>query len=117
MKKEKMMSCIFKKIIDGEIPCQKVLENTNCLAFYDINPQAPIHVLIIPKKEIKDFNALDSQTMSELLAFTHQVVETLGLKEQGYRLITNVGENGGQEVAHLHFHLLGGAKLKWEKLA
>lgn len=117
IKKEKMMSCIFKKIIDGEIPCQKVLENTNCLAFYDINPQAPIHVLIIPKKEIKDFNALDSQTMSELLAFTHQVVEILGLKEQGYRLITNVGENGGQEVPHLHFHLLGGAKLKWEKLA
>lgn len=111
------MSSIFKKIIDGEIPCKKVLENETCLAFYDINPQAPIHVLIIPKKEIKDFNSLDTQTMSELLEFSHQVVKTLGLEEKGYRLITNVGENGGQEVPHLHFHLLGGAKLKWEKLA
>lgn len=111
------MSSIFKKIIDGEIPCKKVLESENCLAFYDINPQAPIHVLIIPKKEIKDFNGLDSQSMSELLDFTHQVVDTLRLKDKGYRLITNVGEHGGQEVPHLHFHLLGGAKLKWEKLA
>lgn len=111
------MSSIFKKIIDGEIPCKKVLENEKCLAFYDINPQAPIHVLIIPKKEIKDFSSLDCQTMSELLDFTHQVVKTLGLEEKGYRLITNVGENGGQEVPHLHFHLLGGAKLKWERLA
>lgn len=111
------MSSIFKKIIDGEIPCKKVLENEKCLAFYDINPQAPIHVLIIPKKEIKDFNQLDSQSMNELLDFTHQVIEHLGLKDKGYRLITNVGEYGGQEVPHLHFHLLSGAKLKWEKLA
>lgn len=111
------MSSIFKKIIDGEIACKKVLEDENSLAFYDINPQAPIHVLIIPKKEVKNFNELDLQTMSELLVFIQKVVQTLGLQEKGYRLITNVGEYGGQEVAHLHFHLLSGAKLKWEKLA
>lgn len=112
-----MMSSIFTKIINNEIPAQRVLEDENCLAIYDIAPQAPIHILIFPKKEIKDFQELDSQTMQNLLVFTQQVAQMLGLDKNGYRLITNVGKDGGQEIPHIHFHLLGGAKLKWEKLA
>lgn len=107
---------IFQKIINQEIPCNKVLENEHCLAFHDINPQAPIHILVIPKKPIKDFQELDSQTMSHLLDFIHQVAKTQNLNQNGYRIITNIGKDGGQEVPHLHFHILGGGKLKWEKL-
>ncbi|WP_027327755.1 histidine triad nucleotide-binding protein [Helicobacter pametensis] len=111
------MSSIFTKIINGEIPANKVLESPSCIAIHDIAPQAPIHILIIPKQEIKDFQELDSQTMTELLQFTQEVARKMGLDQSGYRLITNVGTHGGQEIPHLHFHLLGGAKLKWEKLA
>ncbi|MCE3047713.1 histidine triad nucleotide-binding protein [Helicobacter kayseriensis] len=111
------MSSIFTKIINGEIPSNKVLENQTCIAIHDISPQAPIHILIIPKKEIKDFQELDLQTMNELMMFIQEVAQKLGLDQSGYRLITNVGKDGGQEIPHLHFHLLGGAKLKWEKLA
>lgn len=113
----KTMSSIFTKIINGEIPSKKVLENQTCIAIHDISPQAPIHILIIPKKEIKDFQELDLQTMNELMLFIQEVAQKLGLDQSGYRLITNVGKDGGQEIPHLHFHLLGGAKLKWEKLA
>lgn len=111
------MSSIFTKIIHNEIPSKKVLENETCLAIHDIAPQAPIHILIIPKKEIKDFQELDFQTMQDLLIFIQEVARKMGLDQKGYRLITNVGKDGGQEVPHLHFHLLGGGKLKWEKLA
>lgn len=111
------MSSIFTKIINGEIPSRKVLEDEKCIAIHDISPQAPIHILVIPKKEIKDFQELDSQTMQELLSFIQRVAQISGLEKNGYRLITNVGKDGGQEIPHLHFHLLGGAKLKWEKLA
>lgn len=111
------MSSIFTKIIRNEIPAQRVLEDENCLAIHDIAPQAPIHILIFPKKEIKDFQELDAQSMQNLLNFIQKVAQTLNLDKNGYRLITNVGRDGGQEVPHIHFHLLGGAKLKWEKLA
>ena len=111
------MSSIFTKIIRNEIPTQRVLEDENCLAIHDIAPQAPIHILIFPKKEIKDFQELDAQSMQNLLSFIQKVAQTLNLDKNGYRLITNVGRDGGQEVPHIHFHLLGGAKLKWEKLA
>lgn len=102
------MSSIFTKIIKGEIPSQKVLENDMCLAIYDIAPKAPIHILIFPKKEIKNFQELDSVTMQNLLAFIQEVARKMGLDQKGYRLITNNGIDGGQEVPHLHFHLLGG---------
>lgn len=111
------MSSIFTKIINNEIPSQKVHENQTCLAIHDIAPKAPIHILIIPKKEIKDFQELDAQTMQDLLFFIQEVAQKMGLDQKGYRLITNIGKDGGQEVPHLHFHLLGGGKLKWEKLA
>lgn len=111
------MSSIFTKIINNEIPSQKVLENEDCIAIHDIAPQAPIHILVIPKQEIKDFQELDYETMTKLLQFIQEVAQKVGLDQKGYRLITNVGKDGGQEIPHLHFHLLGGAKLKWEKLA
>ena len=104
---------IFSKIISGEIPCNKVLENDDFLAFHDINPKAPIHILIIPKVEVKNFQQVSPETMAGLTSFTQEVATFLGLDKNGYRLITNNGENGGQEVMHLHFHLLGGAKLSW----
>ncbi|WP_263831851.1 histidine triad nucleotide-binding protein [Sulfurospirillum oryzae] len=108
---------IFSKIVSGEIPCNKVLENEEFLAFHDINPKAPIHILIIPKKEYKNFQEVDPKVMVGLTKFTHQVAKLLGLDVSGYRLITNNGSDGGQEVMHLHFHLLGGAKLTWSHLS
>lgn len=103
--------CIFCKIASGEIPSKKILENDAFLAFYDINPQATIHALVIPKEHYKDFNEVPAQAMAEMTLFIQEVVEVLGVKESGYRLITNIGSDGGQEVAHLHLHILGGEKL------
>ena len=105
--------CIFCKIVNGEIPSNKVLENDEFLAFHDINPSAPVHVLVIPKKHIDSFNEVDSTTMANMTPFIQEVAKTLALDKNGYRIVTNVGEDGGQEVKHLHFHILGGGKLKW----
>ncbi|PAF44464.1 histidine triad nucleotide-binding protein [Helicobacter sp. 11S02596-1] len=107
---------IFEKIVAGEIPCKKVLENAKFLAFHDIAPKAPIHVLAIPKKCVKDFNDVSPDLMAEMSDFILEVVAVLGIKDKGYRLITNIGSDGGQEVPHLHFHILGGGKLKWVDL-
>ena len=103
--------CIFCKIIDGEIPNKTVLENENFLAFEDINPSAKIHVLIIPKVHIQSFNEMTPNIMAEMTTFIQEVALTLGVKSDGYRLITNIGSNGGQEVGHIHFHLLAGEKM------
>ncbi len=108
---------IFEKIVAGEIPCNKVLENDEFLAFHDINPIAPIHVLIIPKQCVKDFEEVSGEIMAKLTLFTQEVTKHLGLDKKGYRLVTNIGNDGGQEVPHLHFHLLGGGKLSWGNLA
>jgi len=108
--------CIFCKIVSKEIPSSVVLENEKFLAFKDINPSAPIHILIIPKKHIESFNEVDSQTMAEMTEFIKEVAKKVGVFKDGYRIVTNIGENGGQEVKHLHFHLLGGTKLAWPKL-
>lgn len=108
---------IFEKIVSGEIPCNKVLESDKFLAFYDINPKAPIHILVIPKICTKDFESADSVMLGEISDFIKEVTAKVGLNKNGYRIITNIGEHGGQEVPHLHFHILGGAKLKWENLA
>jgi len=103
--------CLFCKIIDGDIPNKTVLENDNFLAFEDINPQAKIHVLIIPKVHVQSFNEMTPNIMSEMTTFIQEVALTLGVKSDGYRLITNIGQNGGQEVSHIHFHLLAGEKM------
>ncbi|MDR0467345.1 MAG: histidine triad nucleotide-binding protein [Campylobacteraceae bacterium] len=107
------MSTIFSKIIKGEIPCNKVLEDDEFLAFHDINPRAPIHILVIPKVEYKNFQSVDPAIMEKMTKFIHRVATHMGLDKSGYRLIANNGENAGQEVLHLHFHMLGGAKLTW----
>ena len=103
--------CIFCKIIKGEIPNKTILEDENFLAFEDINPQAKIHILIIPKIHIDSFDVMAPKIMGEMTSFIQKVASTVGVKDDGYRLLTNIGDNGGQEVKHIHFHLLGGEKL------
>jgi histidine triad (HIT) family protein len=105
--------CIFCKIVEGEIPSNKVLENDDFLAFHDINPSAPIHVLVIPKKHIECFQDVSGELMAKATPFIQEITRKLGLDKTGYRLVTNNGSDGGQEVLHLHFHILGGGKLKW----
>ena len=106
---------IFAKILRGEIPCKKVYENDNVLAFYDVNPQKKVHVLVIPKGEyvnLDDFNskASDKEIVEHNKAITH-VSNLLGAKSKGYRALTNIGSDGGQEVPHLHFHIFAGEKI------
>ena len=100
--------CIFCKIVKGEIPNQTILEDEKFLAFNDINPTRKIHVLIIPKEHYASFDVTPPKIMSEMTVFIQKVASVLGVKESGYRLITNIGDDGGQEVHHLHFHLIGG---------
>jgi histidine triad (HIT) family protein len=111
-KKEKLM-CIFCKIVEGEIPSNKILENDNFICFHDVNPRAPIHLLIIPKVHIEKFQDAPADLMSDMTLFMQEVAIKMGLDKNGYRLIVNNGEDGGQEVPHLHFHMLGGTKLNW----
>jgi histidine triad (HIT) family protein len=103
--------CIFCKIIKGEIPNKTILEDENFLAFEDINPQAKIHILIIPKTHIDSFDVMAPKVMHEMTSFIQKVASVCGVKQDGYRLITNIGTNGGQEVKHIHFHLVGGEPL------
>jgi diadenosine tetraphosphate (Ap4A) HIT family hydrolase len=108
-------SNIFAKILRGEIPCDKVYEDEHVLAFRDIRPQAKVHALIIPKGayiSAQDFSAKASE--SEIVGFTRSiatVVDKLGLADGGYRIIANIGSDGGQEVPHYHIHILGGQKI------
>ncbi len=106
--------CLFCKIVSGELPSNKVYESEDFLAFHDIYPKAPIHVLAIPKKHICCFQELDSETMAQMTPFIQETARILGIDKTGYRLIVNNGEDGGQEVHHLHFHILGGGKLRWD---
>lgn len=106
---------IFKKIIDREIPARIVFEDGQCLAFHDVNPQAPTHVLVIPKQEIPSLaDAADSDAalLGHLLNVVRRVATELKL-EQGYRVVINCGADGGQSVDHLHLHLLAGRALSW----
>ena len=110
------MSCLFCKIRDGEIPSSAVYSDDNVYAFKDINPQAPVHIVIIPKQHIESadcVNATNSQLVSAVFEAIPQIAKVCGL-ENGYRVITNIGEDGCQSVKHLHFHLLGGKKLSEE---
>lgn len=104
--------CVFCKIVEGKIPSTKVYEDDEVLAFKDINPIAPIHILIIPKKHIKSLTELnDDKLLSHIFKVIKEVAKSQGVEEKGYRVITNVGEDGGQAVKHLHFHVIGGKKL------
>ena len=106
--------CIFCKIVNKELPNNTVHENEDFLAFHDLYPKAPVHVLIIPKKHIENFHSTDPETMAKMTSFIQEVAEKVGVDKTGYRLVTNNGADGGQEVFHLHFHLLGGGKLRWD---
>lgn len=105
------MDCLFCKIIDGEIPSTRVYEDDMMLAFRDINPQAPEHIVIVPKTHIQSANEIKATNLKYVAAIWEkipQIAEDLGFAKDGYRVINNCGKNGGQTVPHLHFHLLGG---------
>jgi histidine triad (HIT) family protein len=110
------MDCIFCKIIDGAIPSKKVYEDEQVLAFHDINPIAPVHVLVIPKKHITSVLAIQDED-KELIGHLHLVIQKvakeMGIDQSGFRVITNTKEHGQQTVFHLHYHVIGGRQLTW----
>ena len=109
------MDCIFCKIAAGEIPAKKAYEDDLCLAFYDLEPQAPVHVLLIPKAHIASVNELTEENngvVAHIFAVAAKLAKELGL-ENGYRIVNNCGEDGGQTVQHLHFHMLCGRSMAW----
>ena len=105
------MDCIFCKIIAGDIPSAKVYDDEFVYAFRDINPQAPTHVLIVPKKHMANVMECDNETMGHILDAAKAIAKAEGVTENGFRLVTNCGTGAGQTVFHLHFHLLGGKQL------
>lgn len=111
-----MSKTLFEKIVAREIPAQIVYEDDSVLAFRDINPQAPTHILIVPKKaipRISEASADDARLISHLLLKAAEVADKAGLKADGYRLVINNGPNGGETVPHLHCHILGGRHMTW----
>lgn len=111
-----MDNCLFCKIAAGKIPSNKAYEDDAVLAFHDIAPQAPVHVLIIPKKHVASVLELtqgDGALFYHMVEVANSLAKELHIAESGFRLVTNAGEDGGQSVKHLHLHLLGGRSLKW----
>ena len=109
-----MEDCLFCKIIKGEIPSTKVYEDEDILAFNDINPAAPIHILVIPKKHIESLAHMqkeDEAIVGKIYGVINKIAEEKGFKDNGYRVIVNCGKDAGQEVMHLHFHILAGTKM------
>ncbi|MGM9525840.1 MAG: histidine triad nucleotide-binding protein [Peptococcaceae bacterium] len=110
------MDCIFCKIANKEIPSTIVYEDEDVIAFRDLNPEAPVHILVIPKKHIASLNAAtaeDQQLLGKVLLTIQKIAAEQGIAEKGYRVVTNCGEQGGQTVMHLHFHLMGGREMLW----
>jgi histidine triad (HIT) family protein len=110
------MDCLFCKIVSGEIPAKRAHENEHVVAFHDIHPQAPVHVLVIPRRHIIGIHEAtpeDTALLGQVLLAGRDVAEKLGLAEDGYRLVLNNGVNAGQSVFHLHLHVLGGRVLAW----
>jgi len=110
-----MINCLFCKIVAQEIPSDKVLENSDFLAFRDIDPKAPVHILVIPKKHFEDIVELsksDKDLSAGLMKFATEVAEVEKLKK-GFRIVLNTGQDGGQSVQHVHAHVLGGRSLTW----
>ena len=109
-----MEDCIFCKIINGDIPSKKVYEDDKVYAFYDIEPAAPVHVLVVPKEHIANVNEINENNadiIAHIFTVINKLVKELGISETGYRIINNCGKDGGQTVHHLHFHILGGKVL------
>lgn len=108
--------CVFCKIINKEIPADIVYESDDILAFKDLHPKAPVHILIIPKKHcetLNDINKNNSNMISQIFEIIPIIAKEQGIDQDGYRIIANCNKNGGQEVFHIHFHLVGGKKLTW----
>ena len=111
-----MNECLFCKMVSGVIPCDKVHENENVLAFRDIDPKAPTHILIIPKKHITTLNEInenDQDLLGELLLTAKKIAKDEGIDTSGYRTVFNCNSDGGQTVFHIHMHLLGGRQMDW----
>ena len=111
-----MTDCLFCKLVNGEIPTDIVFESDTVFAFKDIEPQAPHHVLIIPKKHISTLNDLgskDAGLVSEMILIATQIAKVLKIDSSGYRTVFNCNEEGGQDIYHIHLHLLGGRKMNW----
>ncbi|MFN6401213.1 MAG: histidine triad nucleotide-binding protein [Planctomycetota bacterium] len=111
-----MSETVFSKIIRKEIPAKIVFEDQWALAFEDIHPQAPVHILVIPKTPLRSLaqaTAQDKELLGHLQWVVAQVAQSSGLADSGYRVVTNIGSDGGQSVPHLHYHLLGGRPMEW----
>lgn len=111
-----MSDCIFCKIINGEIPSKKIYEDDKVLSFYDISPEAPTHFLVIPKEHIESANHINEENcniISHIFLVINRISKELNIDEKGYRIVNNCGNDGGQTVQHMHFHVLGGRELKW----
>ncbi|NLW41391.1 MAG: histidine triad nucleotide-binding protein [Tissierellia bacterium] len=111
-----MSDCIFCKIINRELPSEIVYEDDEILAFKDVNPQSPVHILVIPKEHIESLNHINSShsnLIGNIFVTIRNIAEELGIDKEGYRVVNNCGENGGQTVSHIHFHILGGRKFSW----
>jgi histidine triad (HIT) family protein len=107
---------IFNKIINREIPAKIVFEDEQCLAFRDVNPQAPTHILLIPKREIPSMNEVtdaDASLMGHLMAVVPKIAKAEGISEKGYRVVINTNAHAGQTVPHVHLHILGGRAMQW----
>jgi histidine triad (HIT) family protein len=112
-----MADCLFCKVVAGEIPARIVSRTDDAVAFHDIGPKAPVHVLVIPARHVTAVRAATGpegeRLLGRLLAFSAEVATQLGLDAKGYRIVTNTGPDAGQSVDHLHFHVLGGRRLSW----
>lgn len=111
-----MSDCLFCKMVSGEIEPDKVFESDNLLAFRDINPQAPTHILVVPKKHIATTNDLtqeDKNLVGQMVLAAQDIAEKEGVAESGYRLVLNCNQHGGQSVDHIHIHILGGRQMMW----
>lgn len=107
-------ACIFCRIVAGEIPVAPIAQNEHAIAFRDINPQAPVHVLVVPRRHVASLaEAADAAELGAIALLAAEVARNEGIAESGYRTVMNTGEHGGQTVPHLHLHLLGGRSMHW----
>ena len=111
-----MDNCLFCKIINGEITATKIYENEHIIAFNDIDPKAPIHILVIPKKHIRSINELNSSDINlagEIILAAKKIAKDQGVDSKGFRVVFNTNDDGGQTVYHIHMHIMGGRQLQW----
>lgn len=111
-----MQACLFCKVINGEIPSNQVYSDEEFYAFRDVNPQAPVHILLVPRKHIKrivDFTEAEAALIGRMILVANKLAESEGLVEKGFRYVLNCNEHGGQSVFHVHLHLLGGRQMGW----